>query len=264
VDTAHESVGRVAAELSATEPGTEAARLAAVRRYEILDRPRDGAYQRIASLAATIFATPIASVTIVDEDRVWFAALKGLTGVEEIGKDPGLCASVVADDEVYVVNDALTDARTLAHPLVRGDLGLRFYAAAPIRTRDGFRLGTVNVIDRVPREATPAQLKALEDLAGLVADELDLRLSAIQAVAARQPVDPRPTSRVGAAPDPDRCEVTRPRPCHVPARMRVVDTAGATAWMCRAHAEAATMRMTGIFLADPDQPSAIAAFLRGD
>jgi sigma-B regulation protein RsbU (phosphoserine phosphatase) len=239
----------------------EERRLATVRRHEILDPPRDNAYQRIASLAATIFDSPIASVTIVDEDRIWFTASQGLTGVEELGKDPGLCASMVAQDDVYVVNDALTDARTLGHPLVRGDLGLRFYAAAPIRTRDGYRLGMVNVIDQVPREATARQLQALKDLAALVANELELRLTAIQTVAAER------RSRAEAVPapravDPGRCEVTRPAPCPAPAQVHIVDTAGATAWLCRPHAEQATITTSGIFLADQQQSSAIAAFLR--
>lgn len=249
--------------ISFHRPTDEAMRLAAVRRYEIIDQPRDGAYQRIASLAALVFDTPIASVTIVDEDRVWFAALEGLSGVTHVGKDPGLCASVVTSDDVYVVTDALTDARTLAHPLVRGDLGLRFYAAAPIRTRDGYRLGTVNVIDRVPREASTQQLTALEHLAALVADELELRLTAIQAVAAIQRPDRAPAAEPATRPDPDRCEVTRPRACYAPAQMHVVDTSGATAWMCRVHAEEAAMSSPRVFLADPG-PSALAAHLRGD
>jgi sigma-B regulation protein RsbU (phosphoserine phosphatase) len=240
----------------------EERRLAAVRRYEILDRPRDDAYQRIASLAATIFGTPIASVSIVDEDRVWFAACQGLTGMDEVHRDPGLCASVVTQDDVYVVNDALTDARTLEHPLVRGDLGLRFYAAAPIHTRDGYRLGTVDVIDQVPRETTAQQLQALRDLAALVANELELRLTAIQTVAAERRIRAEAVLAPQAA-DPGRCEVTRPQPCPAPAQEHIVDTAGATAWLCRTHAEQATITTSGIFLADQRQPSAIAAFLRG-
>ncbi|HEX8629569.1 MAG TPA: GAF domain-containing protein [Catenuloplanes sp.] len=160
--------------------------MTAVRRYGLLDRPCEQAYQRIAVIAAAIFDTPIATVSMVDEDRVWLAACEGLPGVREVGKEPGLCASVIARDDVYVVTDAATDARTLAHPLVRGSLGLRFYAAAPIRTHDGFRLGTVNVIDARPRVPRPRQLRALEHLASVVADELELRLMVIHSAAAEQ------------------------------------------------------------------------------
>ncbi|GAB7045441.1 GAF domain-containing protein [Catenuloplanes indicus] len=168
-----------------TPDARELRRLEAVRRYSLVDAPAEDAYDRIAFVAATIFDTPIATVSLVEQDRVWLAACQGLTGVREVGKEPGLCASVIAQDDTYVVSDAVRDPRTLEHPLVRGDLGLRFYAAAPIRTHDGYRLGTVNVIDNRPRTATPRQLKALEHLAAMVADELELRLSVIRNAAGR-------------------------------------------------------------------------------
>ncbi|MCA2216148.1 GAF domain-containing protein [Jidongwangia harbinensis] len=164
----------------------EAARLAAVRRYRLVDQPVEEAYSRIAFVAAAVFDTPIATVSLVEQDRVWLAACQGLTGVREVGKEPGLCASVIQQDDVYVINNAAVDPRTLEHPLVRGGLGLRFYAAAPIRTHDGYRLGTVNVIDSRPREATPRQLTALQHLASMIADELELRLMVVRSAAAEQ------------------------------------------------------------------------------
>jgi GAF domain-containing protein len=164
----------------------EQRRLDAVRRYRLVDQPVEDAYDRIAFVAGAIFDTPIATVSMVEQDRVWLAACQGLTGVREVGKEPGLCASVIAQDDVYVINNAAVDPRTLEHPLVRGELGLRFYAAAPIRTHDGYRLGTVNVIDNRPREATARQLKALEHLASMVSDELELRLMVIRSAAAEQ------------------------------------------------------------------------------
>jgi sigma-B regulation protein RsbU (phosphoserine phosphatase) len=164
----------------------EQARLEAVRRYRMVDQPVEDAYERIAFVAATIFDTPIATVSLVEQDRVWLAACEGLAGVREVGKEPGLCASVIAQDDVYVINNAAVDPRTLEHPLVRGELGLRFYAAAPIRTHDGYRLGTVNVIDNRPRESSPRQLRALQHLAGMVSDELELRLMVIRSAAAEQ------------------------------------------------------------------------------
>ena len=85
-----------------------------------------------------------------------------------------------------MINNAAVDPRTLEHPLVRGELGLRFYAAAPIRTRDGYRLGTVNVIDSRPREASARQIKGLEHLAAMVSDELELRLMVVRSAAAEQ------------------------------------------------------------------------------
>ncbi len=156
---------------------TEAARLRAVTRYSILDTPPDGAFDRVAALAARWFGTPFATVSIVDSDRIWFKATSGLEGVTQIGRDPGLCASAILQDEVYHVDDARNDPRVADNPLVHGDLGIQFYAAAPLITPDGFRLGTVNVLDTVPHEVNDADLATLRDLAAIVMDELELRLS---------------------------------------------------------------------------------------
>lgn len=162
-------------------PAHETERLEAVRRYDILDTPPDGAFDRIAAMAARVFGEDIATVSIVDHDRVWFKARHGLD-VEEIGRDPGLCASAILQRDAYVVEDALTDPRTLDNPLVRGEMNLRFYVAAPITTRDGYNLGTVNVFGHEPRTVTPAEVATLQDLAAVVADELDLRLEARRTV----------------------------------------------------------------------------------
>jgi GAF domain-containing protein len=164
----------------------EQARLDAVHRYQLVDEPVDDAYERIAFVAAALFDTPIATVSLVEQHRVWLVATYGLPGVREVGPEPGLCGSAIAQDGVYLVNNAATDLRTHEHPLVRGELGLRFYAAAPIRAYDGYRLGTVNVIDNRPREATQRQLTALEHLAATVSDELELRLMVIRSAAAEQ------------------------------------------------------------------------------
>jgi GAF domain-containing protein len=102
----------------------EAQRLAAVRRYQVLDTPPDGAFERITALAARLFDVPISIVSIVDSDRIWFKSHHGLD-VDQIDREPGLCASAVLQEGPWLVNDARTDPRTLANPLVAGDLGCR-------------------------------------------------------------------------------------------------------------------------------------------
>lgn len=159
---------------------TEAARLDALRRYDILDTPPDGAFDHITRLAARIYDVPISLVSLVDHDRIWFKSTHGLD-VREIGRDPGLCASVILTDAAYIVRDALSDTRTLDNPLVRGELGLRFYAAAPLVTHDGHRLGTVNIIDFEPRDFTAEDAASLLDLAALVMDQMELRRAAREA-----------------------------------------------------------------------------------
>jgi signal transduction histidine kinase len=158
-------------------PLNERERVDALRRYEILDTPPDGAFDRITALAARIFRVPISIVSLVDEDRIWFKSRHGIEP-EEIGRQHGLCASAILQDEAWVVTDARIDPRTLTNPLVVGALGLRFYAGMPLTTHDGYKLGTLNVIDRAPREVTADEIQTLEDLAAVVVDEMELRLAA--------------------------------------------------------------------------------------
>jgi hypothetical protein len=106
--------------LDVAVPADEAARLAAVRRFDILDTPPDGGFDRITAMAARLFGTPIAIVSIVDTDRIWFKSRHGLPDVAQIGRDPGLCASAILDHVPWVVTDAAADPRTLANPLVAG------------------------------------------------------------------------------------------------------------------------------------------------
>ncbi len=162
-------------------PLNETERMDAVRRYDILDTPPDGSFDRVTALAARRFQVPIAIISVVDHDRIWFKSHHGLA-VQQIGRDPGLCASAILQATPYVIADASKDVRSLANPLVAGDFGLRFYAAAPLTTHDGFNLGTLCVIDQQPRTVTQDQMDDLADLAGLVTDQLELRLSAKRSV----------------------------------------------------------------------------------
>ncbi len=155
----------------------EAARLRVVKRYDVLDTPPDGHFDRITRLAAQIFDVPISLVTIVDEDRVWFKSRHGIDATECL-RGPGLCTSAILDNSVWVANDAATDPRTLSNPLVAGELGLRFYAGAPLITSDGFRLGTLCIIDQHARDFSPDERAMLADLSALVVSELELRLAA--------------------------------------------------------------------------------------
>lgn len=159
----------------------ESDRLSELRRYHILDTPPDAAFDRITTLAAQCFDVPISLISLVDENRIWFKAKHGL-GVEEIPRVPGLCSNVIQSDDVYVVNDAESDPRTKDNPLVCGPLGLRFYAAAPLVTADGYRLGTVNLIDTKPRNLSTTHQGLLKVLAGVVIDQLEVRMAARQTI----------------------------------------------------------------------------------
>jgi GAF domain-containing protein len=163
-------------------PENESERMAAVRRYDILDTPPDGTFDRITAIAARLFDAPMSIISIVDHDRIWFKSHHGVA-VDQIGRDPGLCASAILSTDPHVLADAKADPRSLANPLVAGDFGLRFYAGVPLRTNDGYNLGTLCVIDKTPRPIDQKQIDDLTDLASLVMDQLELRLSARRAVA---------------------------------------------------------------------------------
>jgi signal transduction histidine kinase len=161
----------------AVESTSETARIKALRKYEILDTPPDGSFDHVAQLAAQLFDVPIALVTLVDTDRIWFKSTVGLN-IQEIGRDPGLCASAILSDDVYLVEDARNDYRTLANPLVAGEFGLQFYAAVPLKVREGYNLGTLCIIDKEPRKLSSKQVKLLEKLGQVLIDQLELRLEA--------------------------------------------------------------------------------------
>lgn len=156
--------------------------MTAVRRYDVLDTPPDGAFDRVTALAARRFNVPISIISIVDEDRIWFKSHHGLP-VQEIGRDPGLCASAILADEPHILKDASLDPRSLTNPLVAGEFGLRFYAGVPLTTSDGFRLGTLCVIDKEIRTVDQDQIEDLKDLASIVMDQMELRISARLAAA---------------------------------------------------------------------------------
>ena len=169
----------------AAVPNNESDRIDALRRYQILDTPPDGVFDQIAAVTAELFRVPIAIVSLVDHDRIWFKSHSGVD-VSETGREPGLCASAILSADLYQVSDAAIDVRTLTNPLVTGSLGLRFYAAAPLRTHDGFNLGTLCIIDREPRELTQAEGERLTKLATLVMDQIELRLAARRTAALEQ------------------------------------------------------------------------------
>lgn len=159
----------------------EEGRMRAVERYRILDTPADGTFDRIVRLAARMFSVPVAIVSIVDHDRIWFKAHHG-TDVTQIGRDPGLCASAILQDGPWIIEDAARDARTLANPLVAGEFGLQFYAGVPLRTPDGHNLGTFCILDREPRQFSDDDARALEDLAAIVMHDLEQRLHSRDAI----------------------------------------------------------------------------------
>ncbi|MGC1598272.1 MAG: GAF domain-containing protein, partial [Candidatus Acidiferrales bacterium] len=162
--------------MKARPPENETARLDALQRYAVLDTLPEQEFDDLSRMAALICGTPIALVSLVDVDRQWF---KSNIGMEEnqTPRDVAFCAHAILQPDVMVVPDALEDERFRNNPLVTGEPKIRFYAGAPLMTREGYALGTLCVMDRVPRQLSPEQLEALRALGRLVVAQLELRRS---------------------------------------------------------------------------------------
>lgn len=162
---------------AAPRPINEAARLAALRRYAILDSGREGAYDALAKLAATIAGTPIGLISFVDEDRQWFKAATGIGSVREFPRDSGFCANTILYNDVFEIHDARDDARFCNDVFVTGPHQIRFYAGVPLVTHEGFALGALCVMDREVGWLTAEQTTHLQLVASTIVHLVETRLA---------------------------------------------------------------------------------------
>ena len=156
------------------KPVNEAGRIAALEKYAILDTDPEQSFDDLALLASFICKTPIALISLVDENRQWFKSRVGLDA-SETSRDIAFCSTAILQNDVFVVPDALADDRFRDNPLVVSDPHIRFYAGAPLINEDGYALGTLCVVDRAPRELAPDQKEALKALSRLVLAQLEFR-----------------------------------------------------------------------------------------
>jgi len=155
-------------------PDDEPLRLAALCRYAVLDTPPEPAFDELTRLAASVCDAPMALISFVDESRVWFKSRHGieLTGAPRANS---FCVVALAGRELCIVEDATKDERFAGNPLVHGDPNARFYAGVPLVTAEGWALGALGVLDRVPRTLNPGQSEALRLLGRQVLSHLELR-----------------------------------------------------------------------------------------
>ena len=152
----------------------EAARLAALESYEVLDTKSERAFDDLTALIASVCQTPIALVSLLDTERQWFKSRHGLDALET-PREYAFCDHAIRAPGIMVVHDAQADERFRENPLVTGAPNIRFYAGSPLVDGDGHAMGTLCVIDRKPRQLTPEQVDALEKLSRQVVHLLELR-----------------------------------------------------------------------------------------
>jgi GAF domain-containing protein len=159
-------------------PANEDGRVAALQKYAILDSEPEQAFDDLTLLASYICRTPIALISLIDESRQWFKSRVGIT-ISETPRDIAFCSTAILSSEVMIVPDTLKDDRFRNHPLVVSEPNIRFYAGAPLITEEGFALGTLCVVDRIPREFSPEQREALKALSRMVLAQLEFRRNLI-------------------------------------------------------------------------------------
>lgn len=146
-------------------------RVRSLHDLNVLDTPPEERFDRLTRLARHLFDVPIALVSLVDADRQWFKSSQGLEATE-LPRASSFCGHAIYDSQPFIVEDASRDPRFHGNPLVLGAPYVRFYAGCPLRNQDGQPMGTLCIIDRVPREVTPEDIDALKDLATMAEREL--------------------------------------------------------------------------------------------
>ncbi len=159
--------------LEPSTPLDETQRLVSLHSLKILDTPEEARYDRITRMARRVFNVDICLVSLVDKSRQWFKSRQGLDACET-GREISFCGHAILDRKPFIVENALEDERFADNPLVTGPPNIRFYAGCPIHSPDGFRIGTLCLIDSKPKALSDDDIKTLKDFAQMVEEEIKI------------------------------------------------------------------------------------------
>lgn len=155
-------------------PDNEEERVAKLHSLNILDTyEEEGPFKHITSIAARIFNVPIALLNLVDRDRVWTKTDVGIGHPQSISRGISLCSLSILKNGITVFEDAKTEPCLMANPMVTGEFGLEFYAAAPLTTSDGYNIGALCIVDKNPRTFSDSDQKSLATLASAAMEEIE-------------------------------------------------------------------------------------------
>ncbi len=162
-------------------PENDDKRIEALHHYKIIEADVHESFDNIAHIMAAFFDVPIALVSLVDKEEVIFKGNVGMHGVAKNSRGISLCALAVLNDDVIVFENAPKEPCLISNPLVAGSFGLKFYAGAPLTTKEGYHIGTVCIVDKKPRSFSPSQMQQLKRFSKMVMNEIELRLDASKA-----------------------------------------------------------------------------------
>ena|ERR1700694_2088046 len=161
-------------------PPNDQERIEALLSYDILDSKPETYFNNFAEIIAQSFDVPIALISLVDKEQVYFKANVGMEGTDRVPRGVSLCSLAILEPRLTIFEDALSEPCLIANPLVAGEFGLRFYAGAPLVTPEGFNIGTVCIVDKISREFSPADGELLSSFAHSIMEAIIKRKQSIE------------------------------------------------------------------------------------
>ena len=163
-------------------PENDVLRLAALQKLEILYTPSENAFDKITSMIARVFDTPMAFLSLVDKDTVYYKSQVGTFGKSQVDRKDSFCSLAILSKEPLVITDTSLSGCFNTNPLVQEENGIKFYAGAPLITKDGFHIGALCIVDNKPKQFSNKDIALLTEFANMAMNEIEARHKLFQQV----------------------------------------------------------------------------------